>query len=50
MKKGFFDSKHQECNKSCGTCGIALDGEDWCDVRHGRLIITPDGTGKEEKS
>ena len=23
--------------------GIVLDGEDWCDVRHGRLIITPDG-------
>ena len=28
--------------------GIALDGEDWCDVRHGRLIITPDGTGKKK--
>ncbi len=27
--------------------GIALDGEDWCDVRHGRLIITPDGIGKQ---
>ena len=27
---------------------IALDGEDWYDVRHGRLIITPDGTAKEE--
>ena len=25
---------------------IALDGEDRCDVRHGRLIITPDGIGK----
>ena len=27
--------------------GIALDGEDWYDARHGRLIITPDGTAKE---
>ena len=27
---------------------IALDGEDWYDVRHGRLIITPDGTAKKE--
>ena len=26
--------------------GIALDGEDWCDVR---LIIIPDGTAKEEE-
>ena len=26
-----------------------LDGEDWYDVRHGRLIITPDGTAKEEE-
>ena len=29
---------------------IALDGEDWYDVRHGRLIITPDGTAEEEES
>ena len=28
--------------------GIALDGEDWCDVRHGRLIVTPDGIGKKK--
>ena len=27
---------------------MALDGEDLCDVLHGRLIITPDGTTKEE--
>ena len=27
--------------------GIALDGEDWYDVRHGRLIIIPDGIGKK---
>ena len=27
---------------SHGTHGIALDGEDWYDVRHGWLIITPD--------
>ena len=26
---------------------IALDGEDWYDVQHGRLIITPDGTAQE---
>ena len=29
-------------------CGIALDGEDWCEVQHGRLTITPDGTGKKK--
>ena len=23
--------------------------EDWCDVWHGRLIITPDGTAKQEE-
>ena len=28
--------------------GIALDGEDWCDVRHGRLIVTPDRIGKKK--
>ena len=33
-------------SKSRGTHGIALNGEDWYDVRHG-LIITPDGTAKE---
>ena len=26
-----------------------LNGEDWYDVRHGRLIINPDRTAKEEK-
>ena len=35
-------------NESRGTHGIALDGEDWYDVRHGRLIITPDVTAKQE--
>ena len=30
-----------------GTHGIALNGEDWYDVRHRRLIITPDGTAKQ---
>ena len=35
-------------SESRGKHGIALDGEDWFDVRHGRLIITPDGTAKEE--
>ena len=29
-------------------CGIALDGGDWCGVRHGRLIITLDGIGKKK--
>ena len=29
-------------------CGIALDGEDWCDVRHGRLITIPDGIGNKK--
>ena len=24
-----------------------MNGEDWYDMRHGRLIITPDGTTKE---
>ena len=44
---------HNGCMKawseSRGKHGIALDGEDWCDVRHRRLIITPDGTAKEEE-
>ena len=35
-------------NESLGKHGIVLDGEDWCGVRHGRLIITLDGTVKEE--
>ena len=34
-------------SESRGKHGIALDGEDWYDVRHGRLIITSDGTDKE---
>ena len=34
-------------SESRGKHGIALDGEDWYDVRHGRLIITPDGSAKE---
>ena len=34
---------------SRGKHGIAMDGEDWYDVRYGRLIITPDGTMKEEE-
>ena len=29
---------------------IALDVDDWYDVWHGRLIVTPDGTAKEEVS
>ena len=36
-------------SESRGTHGIALNGEDWCDVRDGRLTITPDGTVKEEQ-
>ena len=36
-------------SESRGKHGIALDGEDWYDVRHWRLIITPDGTAKEER-
>ena len=36
--------------ESRGTPGIALNGEDWYDVRHGRLIITPDGTAQDEES
>ena len=35
-------------SESRGKHGIALDGEDWYDVRHGRLIVTPDGTAKED--
>ena len=35
-------------SESRGTHGIALDGEDWYDLRDERLIITPDGTTKEE--
>ena len=30
--------------------GIALSGEDWCDVWHGRLIITPDGIGNNNNN
>ena len=30
-------------------CAARAAGEDWCYVRHGRLIITPDGTVKEEE-
>ena len=33
-------------SESRGTHGIALDGDDRCDVQHGRLIITPDGTAR----
>ena len=40
----------ESTKQSIGTHWIALDGEDWCDVRHGRLIITPDGTVKEEEA
>ena len=36
-------------SESRGKHGIALDGEDWYDVWHGLLIITPDGTAKEEE-
>ena len=35
--------------KSRGTQWIVLDGEDWCEVLHGQLNITPDGTAKEER-
>ena len=35
-------------SESQGKHEIALDGEDWYDVRHGRLIISPDGTAEEE--
>ena len=35
-------------SESRGTQGLAMDGEDWYDVRHKRLMITPDGTVKEE--
>ena len=35
--------------ESRGKHWIALDGEYWYDLRHGRLIITPDGTTKEEE-
>ena len=34
-------------SESRGKHGIALDGDDWYDVRPGRLIITPDGTARE---
>ena len=36
--------------KSRVTRGITLDGEDWCDVLHRRLVITPDRKGKERRS
>ena len=34
---------------SRGAHGIALDWEDWYDMRHGRMIVTPDGTAREEE-
>ena len=36
-------------SESRGKHGIVLDGEDWYDVKHGRLIITPDRTAKERE-
>ena len=36
-------------SESRGTHGVALKGENWYDVRHGRLIIIPGGTAKEEE-
>ena len=42
------DGCRKAWSESRGTHGIALGGEDWYDVRHRRLIITPDGTAKEE--
>ena len=32
------------------TRGIVLDGEDWYDVRHGRLIIIPNVMGSRKKN
>ena len=57
--KGVADQRHHTAvtsQKGClkawsesrETHRIALNGEDWYDVRHWRLIITPDGTAKEE--
>ena len=37
-------------SESRGTHGIALAGEDWYDVRYWQLIVTPDGTAKEDKT
>ena len=34
--------------KSHGTRGITPCGENWCEVLHGRLIITTDGTVKKQ--
>ena len=34
--------------KSQGILGIVLDGENLCGMLHGRLIITPDETRKDE--
>ena len=28
---------------------IALDGENWCKVLHGRLVAIPGGTAKEDE-
>ena len=27
----------------------AIDGENWCEVLHGRLIVIPDGTAEDEE-
>ena len=34
--------------KACGTCGIALDGDGYCYVLHGWLIVIRDETVKEQ--
>ena len=40
-------SQHGWLNAWNKYLGIALNGEGWCVVRHGRLIITPDGIGNQ---
>ena len=35
--------------KSSGARMIALDGENWCKVLCGRLIVIPDGIAKDEE-
>ena len=35
--------------KSSATRMIALDGENWCKVLRGRLIVIPDGIAKDEE-
>ena len=55
-KQGAEDQRHHTVETSQSgwaevwkqSCGIVLDGENWCEVLHGRLIVTRDETMKQD--